>query len=85
MIRVTIEIDGKEVSSTAGQLPRTPPPELPARTAPLGAMDGGSAPGGLASVVPAFGGDAAIDAGASHEQGAFSEHAEDPKTKSKEK
>ena len=83
MMRITIEIDGKEVSSTTVQPTSSlgaAPPEVLARAAVLGALDAGSAPSGIASVSAAFGTAAAIDAGASSEHG---QHDGDPKAKSK--
>jgi hypothetical protein len=70
MIRIIIEIDGQEVSSTSVQPPGSlvAPPELLARAAALGATDAGSAPGGITSAAAAFDSTAAIDAGASREE-----------------
>jgi hypothetical protein len=81
MIRIIIEIDGKEVSSTT-----VPPtsglaaasPELLARAATLGAMDAGSAPSGLAGLAAAVAAPTAIDAGASREDATSGEPAPTP-------
>jgi hypothetical protein len=72
MIRIIIEIDGREVSSTIVQPPGSlgAPPELLERAAALGATDAGSAPGGMVSVAALFDSAAAIDAGTSREEGA---------------
>jgi hypothetical protein len=88
MTRIIIEIDGKEVSSTAVQPTDSlgaPPPELLARALALGALDAGSAPSGIASFEAAVVAPAAVDAGPSREHAPTSEHAEDPKPKSKPK
>jgi len=84
MIRITIEIEGTNVSSTASQLIGAPPPELPARTAVPDAMDAGSAPAAPSSVVLAMGSQP-IDAGASREQGAPRARAEAPPATSRRK
>jgi hypothetical protein len=66
MLRIIIEIDGKEVSSTTVQPSGSlgpPPPELLARAAALGALSAGSAPASFDAV----GAPAAIDAGPSRE------------------
>ena len=67
MIRIVIEIDGTEVSSTVVQptgILGAPPQELLARAAALGALDAGSAPSefatfAAAAVAPAAGATAA--------------------------
>jgi hypothetical protein len=86
MMRIVIEIEGKEVSSTTvqptGSL-EAPPPELLARATAMGALDAGSAPSGIASFDAAVVAPAAIDAGPSREHAASSEYAEDPKNKQK--
>ena len=76
MVRIIIEVDGKEVSSTTVQPTGglTAPPELLARAAALGA---GSAPSGFASFEGAVMTFAAIDAGPSRERAASPEHVED--------
>jgi hypothetical protein len=71
MIRITIEIEGPTVATTASQRTGPPSPESPARTAMPDAMDAGSAPAALSTVVSTVGSDA-IDAGAAREQSAFS-------------
>ena len=86
MMRITIEIDGKEVSSTTVQPTASlgaPPPELLARAAALGALDAGSAPSGIATFDAAVVATAAIDAGPAREHTAASEHPEDPQDKNK--
>lgn len=79
MVRIIIEVDGKEVSSTTVQPTGglTAPPELLARAAALGALDAGSAPSGFASFEGAVMTFAAIDAGPSRERAASPEHVED--------
>jgi hypothetical protein len=79
MIRIVIEIDGREVSSTvvqptgiSGALPR----ELLARATALGALDAGSAPIGLAASETAGVAPVPIDAGPSREHGGSSERAD---------
>ena len=70
MVRIIIEIDGKEVSSTTVQPTGSlgaPPAELLARATALGALSAGSAPSALASF-DAVGAPAAIDAGPSRER-----------------
>jgi hypothetical protein len=70
MIRIIIEINGKEVSSTTVQPTGSlvAPPELLARAAVLGATDAGSALGGITSAAAASDSAVAIDAGASREE-----------------
>lgn len=83
MIRIIIEIDGKEVLLTTAQPTRgleALPPELLARATALGALDAGSAPSGIASFGLAVVAPAAIDAGPSREH-APAEEAKDPKHK----
>jgi hypothetical protein len=86
MVRIIIEIDGKEVSSTTVQPTggvAAPPPELLVRATALGALNAGSAPSEIASLDTAVVPPAAIDAGPSREHAAASEHAGDPKHKNK--
>jgi hypothetical protein len=95
MIRITIEIDGKEMSAQASQLTggtNVASTELFVRGASLGATDAGSAPAAIGNVVSAFGdgpavGDAlaAIDAGAAREQPAANQGTGTPKPEPKKK
>ena len=70
MIRIIIEIDGKEVSSTTvppAVSRAEPPAELLARAEALGALDAGSAPSEFVSSITAVTAPVAIDAGPSRE------------------
>lgn len=63
MVRITIEIDGKDVLSTTVQPTSSvaaAPPQVAAHAAALGALDAGSAPSGIASISAALAAPAAI-------------------------
>jgi hypothetical protein len=88
MTRITIEIDGKETSSTTVQPTGNlgaPAPELLGRATALGALDAGSARSGIASFDPAVVTPAAIDAGPYREEGASSEQTRAPKSENRKK
>ena len=81
-MRIIIEIDGREVSSTTVQPSAglgAPSPELLLRATALGALDAGGAPSEIASLDPAAIPPAAIDAGPSREHAAASEDAQNSK------
>ena len=77
MIRITIEVNDKEVSSTTVQSTSTlgiPSPELLTRAAALGALDAGNAPSDMGALAPIE-----SNAGVSREHGSPTEYSEDPK------
>jgi len=70
VIRITIEIDGKEVSSTTvppAVSRAEPPAELLARAETLGALNAGGAPSEFVSSITVVAAPVAVDAGPSRE------------------